>query len=870
MTSPRQLHDSLVFESWLASLPRWLQTAAADLIANNRPCTEIEVKALADLAFAEVTQPPVPYRTVPVGHFTSDPAGPTIRIRGIESPVGINALSPGAKLDFGAAGLVVVYGQNGSGKSGYARLLKCATGAKAASPPLGNVFAPAPTSQSVTIRIEREGADVSSLAWDPSSGPVKALLHAHVFDTEAARAYVASKSTAAYEPRRLRFISALVDVGAAVKAELVARKAQFPQVRPAIPPELAATVLGKFLTSPPPTTSASALQERCARTPKHEEYKQSLERALREPDPARRLTDAKLLDEALHKLENGVAALAEQVSDAAFARILEARLDAVTKRKIADESVAATSAQTVLPGVGQQTWRAMWDAARKFSLEVAYPNCAFPHTSSEARCPLCQQPLAPDAQTRLHGFEAFVRGTLAQEAKDAEIRSSGLIAALPQLPSLDDWRARYATAEANGETVDAAYHSVRDRLLAVKTFEAVANLPELELVTLLATLWAKRMSMIDEMAKLGELVAGGKRPALEAELRELRMLDWANDNMIALLAELTRVRALDALERAERLTSPAKLTIKKNELAPVELEQGYQDRFRAELKALGAGWLKVGPVSDPAVKGVIKFDLRLSSTTTDATPSAVLSEGEARIVALAAFLADVTVAGARTPFIFDDPISSLDQTFEEKVAERLVALAAERQVIVFTHRLSLATLLADAIKAQKQRTGHSPTASIHLRLSRFGSEVGLVGGVSPQEDAIEKVLNNVHDHRLVAARKAVEAGELETGDALIKAICSDFRTLVERSVETILLDNVVVRFRRSIKTGSGFARLSRIRVEDCAVLDDLMTRYSRFEHSQSQELPLAPPVIEEVRADVARLRDWVREFQNLPVPTMTA
>lgn len=45
----------------------------------------------------------------------------------------------------------------------------------------------------------------------------------------------------------------------------------------------------------------------------------------------------------------------------------------------------------------------------------------------------------------------------------------------------------------------------------------------------------------------------------------------------------------------------------------------------------------------------------------------VLSEGERRIVALAAFIADVTGRDTKAPFVFDDPISSLDQIFEEKV-----------------------------------------------------------------------------------------------------------------------------------------------------------------------------------------------------------
>lgn len=36
----------------------------------------------------------------------------------------VNALAPGERLTFGKTGLTVIYGDNGAGKSGYARVLK--------------------------------------------------------------------------------------------------------------------------------------------------------------------------------------------------------------------------------------------------------------------------------------------------------------------------------------------------------------------------------------------------------------------------------------------------------------------------------------------------------------------------------------------------------------------------------------------------------------------------------------------------------------------------------------------------------------------------------------------------------------------------
>jgi energy-coupling factor transporter ATP-binding protein EcfA2 len=93
-------------------------------------------------------------------------------------------------------------------------------------------------------------------------------------------------------------------------------------------------------------------------------------------------------------------------------------------------------------------------------------------------------------------------------------------------------------------------------------------------------------------------------------------------------------------------------------------------------------------VKSKVSKGRVLHKLQLRGATQSNLVD-VLSEGENRIVSIAAFLADVTGKSNQAPFIFDDPISSLDQNYEETVVKRLIDLSYDKQVIIFTHRLSL-------------------------------------------------------------------------------------------------------------------------------------------------------------------------------------
>jgi hypothetical protein len=58
--------------------------------------------------------------------------------------------------------------------------------------------------------------------------------------------------------------------------------------------------------------------------------------------------------------------------------------------------------------------------------------------------------------------------------------------------------------------------------------------------------------------------------------------------------------------------------------------------------------------------------------------------------------------------------------------------------------------------------------------------------------------------RLTEARKAGDVGCADAYRALAQGICSEFRKLVERSVEEDLLNKVVLRLGREFRPTAGF------------------------------------------------------------------
>jgi hypothetical protein len=111
-------------------------------------------------------------------------------------------------------------------------------------------------------------------------------------------------------------------------------------------------------------------------------------------------------------------------------------------------------------------------------------------------------------------------------------------------------------------------------------------------------------------------------------------------------------------------------------------------------------------------------------------------------------------------------------------------------------------------------------------------------------------------------RKALDAKSVAGYETQAKYICSTFRTLVENSVEKLLINSVITRFKRSIVTKDKIASLAKITADDCVLIEDLMTRYSVFEHSQSVELPAETPDYDKLKEDIERFATWVNEFTD--------
>ncbi len=842
-------------KTWLNGQTLWLQAAAQRLLTNGT-LTEADIADFIQL----IKSPPSAHPTFTYPNIGSTAtATEELRINSIGPISGIDALAPRTPLSFTGSNLSVVYGANGSGKSGYTRILKKAAGKAGAVQLKPNVYKPPPQSQSCTISFKQNNVDHDS-PWIANSDPIDELTSIDIFDTHCGDIYLKSETELSYTPPELVLFENLVDASKRVAAALNAERDQLTTQLPKLANKFAGTDHANFYNALTHKITEETLDKFLLWTPELEANLVAQKKRLETKDPKADAKKKLQVQKQLLGLKTSVTTSEQAVNPTSIKAVRALLSDAAVKRKASNEGATVLAGQSNLEGVGGETWKRLWFAAQTYSNAEAYTQEPFPNLSDEAHCVLCQQELTDEAKARFKSFDDYIKGKLEQDAVKAEESLKKALEALPNIPSEENLQTR-AQAAGLGDELGPLFISycenVKRIVTSLNAFEIEAELPDIsEQASTLIVSFEKCSQLLEEsIEQLNKDTLGFDRKAAEKDLLEIECRKWITEQADAVRNEWNRLKELERYRLWLRQTTTNGISSKAGTLSESLITEAYIKRFNDELVELGASHISVDLYKSRTSAGRSKHAIRLRDLTdTSVNPADILSEGEHRIVALAAFLADVTGRPTKSPFIFDDPITSLDQDYEEKCIDRLIKLSADRQVLIFTHRLSLFVILQE--KSDNLNT-------IQIRNSENGS--GDHGPVSFLNKSPIGVLNDLKDKLLRPAKQRFEDGDQDFYYIQAKGICSQFRIQIEHVVENILLSNVVKRFRRSVTTDNRIKNLSKITYSDCELIESMMTKYSCFVHSNSPEITVPIPSPLELETDIMSILNWHAKFKNRPI-----
>ena len=192
-------------EDWSQKLSPWRQDALRRLaVSTELTDSDIDellamIKQSAGFALATPALTPVPFAKA---HFGGGKQQPVV-LKGIANVENVNRLVAKAGLDFCPTALTVIYGRNGSGKSGFVRILRtaCRTRVEKADKlkVLSDVYGGSTGPQAADIIIDAGTGD-TPIAWSTGMTAPPELMQVAVFDTLSAQLYVDGGNQIRYLP----------------------------------------------------------------------------------------------------------------------------------------------------------------------------------------------------------------------------------------------------------------------------------------------------------------------------------------------------------------------------------------------------------------------------------------------------------------------------------------------------------------------------------------------------------------------------------------------------------------------------------------------------------------------------------------------
>ncbi|MCC6995173.1 MAG: AAA family ATPase [Deltaproteobacteria bacterium] len=213
------LHEILAWSNSLGS--SWIRDALRRVVTQSE-VSEADVEELATLCKKPHGLSDAGADAVPLtaGHLPASSERGPVSLAALTHVSDVNALAPNETVNFGTAGLTVIYGDNGAGKSGYARILKRACRARGSEPILANALSDQPAGTPTAKFALFVGGVAAEHVWkDGTPGPAE-LGAVSVFDTSAAQVYVSDKTEVRFRPLGLDVLDRLAGLCARVKARI--------------------------------------------------------------------------------------------------------------------------------------------------------------------------------------------------------------------------------------------------------------------------------------------------------------------------------------------------------------------------------------------------------------------------------------------------------------------------------------------------------------------------------------------------------------------------------------------------------------------------------------------------------------------------
>lgn len=777
-----------------------------------------------------------------------------LKFKNLSEVTGVNALLDNESIDFGP-NLTIIYGSNGSGKSGYVRLLKKVFYSKAPEEILKNINLESGHKQlSAKFKFL---ANEEELAYKyPENENQPEYDQFSVFDCQCILKHLDQRNEFEFRPSGLRFFAEFTDAIKRVENKLnldIANKSSSNDFASLFDGESEIKTFIQKLSSSTDTSNLKkyfplSIEEKTEKKGIEKEYDELLlTTKSKEKEIKANETIIKLLRDNKKEFET----LNSYFTESKLKEIQSAISDCIEKDAIAKKEGIESLKSTTIKEIGSEEWKTFIIAAEEFAEKQKDFNGTYPEPGDF--CIFCHQPLSNAAIFRILDYWSFLKSQAEQSAKAANEKLKKIKTGYENLKFdlypdgniltawlLDKKPNLILTIKENLSAIKLLSNSIISDLNNKNPTKHTAyNISGLEIDQVI--------KKIEESSKLLE----NNQQSLElTKLASKKALFLHREKLELHYAKIEQfINNHKWIQKANSFGWQAfklNITTTEKRLSTTYFNKEYIDTFNKECKELhGEFGITIDAKSSEAKSN---RQLQIKGLK----PSAVLSEGEQKVIAIADFLAESKLSEINRGLIFDDPVNSLDEIRKSEIADRLVKEAVNKQVVIFTHDL---VFLSSIISSSEN---YDINIDCHWIEKQDDNPGKVWVGNCPSYEKAYKKSGKARDYYTEAKNLGPEKKEKS-----IKNGFAALRTSYESLVIFELFNGVVQRFNERVSVES----LSEVYINE-EVKNELMDSFFQCcrymeGHLHSDKYARKKPTLENLNEEINRFDHIKKKISDL-------
>ncbi|PGH41655.1 MAG: hypothetical protein CRN43_00540 [Candidatus Nephrothrix sp. EaCA] len=671
-------------------LPYWAKCLAEKILSRNA-ISENEINTsysylLEELKLLDETEKPeitINYNLTNSGSYKPD-----LLFSKLENVEGVNALTENQTIKF-SPNLTIIYGANGSGKSGYVRLLKKAFYSKANEDILPNVHLER-GHKPISAKFTFNSSETPLIYPEQENNPE--FEQYAVFDGKSVLRRLEEKNELDFRPAGLNFfedfIEAVKNVENKLHTDVGDKRTGFSLE------DLSGLLEGEseIKTVVQNLNAQTEIDDLQKYTPFSEEDKAEKVKIEKQYDDL--YLASKGEEKEIRTLGNIKNLLAENkkiieiinqhLATDYLTKIKNAITDCISKEATAKAEGIENFKTDKIEGIGTIEWKNFIITAETFAKKQKEGNAIYPENGEN--CLLCHQPLSEDAEKLISNYWAFIKSIAEENARKAQDALNKLkqefeklnFEVFPEENTLTAW----LTEQYPAELAALKQKLSEQKTLAENIISDIQNKTANSRTALEISIAEHNTIELAIEVSIKKFSEGEQSKELERLLKEKTKLVHKEKFNTHFTKFKTYVNNQAWIKNAEKYNSAKrKITDTEKALSNKYFNQKYIDAFNAECQKLNGNFGI--EISHTGAAGKSYRQLKLKGRN----PNTVLSEGEQKVIAIADFIAEMQLSEVNRGIVFDDPVTSLDETRKSEIAERLAKEAAKKQVIIFTHDL---------------------------------------------------------------------------------------------------------------------------------------------------------------------------------------